>query len=102
MDMIILMKSMYLILINVSNHPLTLKFCVTLYYDNQMYPQVSGLPLPSVVLDLLLWLCSLSPALMSIELSCLEERKGNIYKEFLICTLLISTLWYNSNYENQH
>ena len=48
------MKSMYLILINVSSHALTPKFCVTLYYDNQMYSQVPGLPLPSVVLDLLL------------------------------------------------
>ena len=41
-----------------------------------MYPQVSGPPLPSVVLDLLPVLASLSPALMTTGLSCLEEGKG--------------------------
>ena len=60
-----------------------------------MYSQEPGPLLPSLVQDLHQLLHSPSPALMSTELSCLEEGKENIYKESVISTLLTSGQWYS-------
>ena len=64
---------------------------------SSMHPQVSGPPLPSVVLDLLSILFSLSPALMTTGLSCVEDMMGNIKRQPLKSTLLTSRHWYNNN-----
>ena len=70
---------------------------VVLTVASSMYPQVSGPPLPSVVLDLLPVLASLSPALMTTELSCLEDMKLNIKRKFQKSTSSISRQWYNND-----